>query len=89
MPRFHFNVYDGKSYPDEEGTELPDWVAARIEAISVAGHILKDEAKSIALGDDWRIEVTDDTGLIIFQLTIQATTSPVLEQSARSATDAH
>jgi hypothetical protein len=49
MPRFHFNVHDGKNIIDEQGTELPNWQAARIEAIHLAGNILRDEAQSIAL----------------------------------------
>jgi hypothetical protein len=86
MARFYFNVHDGKSILDDEGTELPDWRAARIEAIRLAGHILQDDAHRIALGEDWRIEVTDHTGLILFQMTFQVVEAPVLlEQIARDA----
>jgi len=66
MPRFYFNVYDGKSSLDVQGFELPNWEAARIEAIRLAGEILRDEADYIARHEDWRIEVTDSTGLILF-----------------------
>ena len=68
MPRFHFNVYDGVSDIDKEGVELPDWEAARAEAVRVAGQIIKDGAKRIALGEDWRLEVTDHKGLILFRM---------------------
>jgi hypothetical protein len=78
VPRFHFNVYDGVSTPDLDGTELPDWETARLEAVRLSGEILKDNAKQIALGEDWRIEVTDDTGLILFQMTFLVVSSPVL-----------
>jgi hypothetical protein len=78
MPRFHLNVHDGKSIIDEEGTELPDWQTARIEAIHLAGNILRDAAQSIALGEDWCIEVTDHTGLILFQMTFQVVEAPVI-----------
>jgi hypothetical protein len=83
MPRFHFDVHDGASQLDKKRTVLPDWEAARIEAICFAGHILQDEAKRTALGEDWPIEVTDHTGLILFQITLQMVTSPALEHSAR------
>ncbi|WP_336487793.1 DUF6894 family protein [Methylobacterium nigriterrae] len=46
MPRFHFNVYDGVRLPDAEGTDLPDWQAARLEAIRKAGEILKEETRT-------------------------------------------
>jgi hypothetical protein len=89
MPRFYFNVHDGVSQIDKDGTVLPDWQTARIEAVRLAGEILRDEAYRIALGEDWCIEVTDRKGAIVFRLTIQAVTSPVPEPDARSAIDAH
>lgn len=84
MARFYFNVRDGMSCLDMEGTELPDWQAARIKAIRLAGQIIWDDAQRIALGEDWHIEVTDGTGLILFQMTFQVIEAPVLrEQIAR------
>lgn len=68
MPRFHFNVYDGIDEPDREGTDFRDWDAAREEAIRLAGELLRDSAKQMALGEDWRMEITDETGLILFRL---------------------
>ncbi|MCJ2090202.1 hypothetical protein MKK88_30080 [Methylobacterium sp. E-005] len=82
MPRFHFHVHDGCSVLDTEGTELPDTQAARLEAIRIAGDILKHDAHRIALGEDWRIEVTDDTGLILFQMTFLVVESPVMRRAA-------
>lgn len=78
MPRYHFNVYDGVRLRDDEGTELPDWQAARLEAIRRAGDILKDDAQRIAVGEDWRIEVTDSTGLILFQMAFLMVESPAV-----------
>lgn len=82
MPRFHFHVHDGCSTLDTEGTELPDPQAARLEAIRIAGDILKHDAHRIALGEDWRIEVTDDTGLILFQMTFLVIESPAMLRAA-------
>ncbi|MDP4026856.1 hypothetical protein Q8W71_30720 [Methylobacterium sp. NEAU 140] len=78
MPRFHFNVHDGVSRLDLEGTELPDWRAARLDAIRLAGEILRDEAERVALGEDWRIEVTDHTGLVLFQMAFLVIDAPAL-----------
>lgn len=66
MPPYHFNVCDGVRLPAPDGTELPDWHSARLEAIHQAGEILKDEPQSVALGEQWRIEVTDSTDFILF-----------------------
>lgn len=81
MPRFYFNVHDGKSGLDVIGTELPDWQTARIEAVRLAGEILRDDAPHIVLGDNWRIDVTDPRGLILFQMAILLIDSPVQSHS--------
>jgi hypothetical protein len=81
MPRFHFNVHDGVSKLDKKGTVLPDWQAARIEAVRLAGDILKHEAQRVALGEDWRLEVTDHAGLILFQMTFLVVASPAVTHS--------
>ena len=80
MPRFHFHVHDGYSALDVEGTEFADWQAARLEAIRLAGDILKHDAHRIALGEDWRIEVTDGAGLILFQMTFLVVESPAMRR---------
>lgn len=68
MPRFQFHVYDGVDLPDDDGTELPSLHAARLQAVRFAGEILAQDHQRIALGEDWRMEVTDDQGLILFRL---------------------
>jgi hypothetical protein len=82
MPRFFFNVYDGIDAPDREGTDLPDWSAGREEAIRLAGELLRDSAKQMALGEDWRMEVTDEAGLILFRLDFTVMTSPAVSGAA-------
>lgn len=84
MPRYHFNVFDGLSSLDIEGTELPDWQTARIEAVRLAGEILKDDADRIDLGEDWCIEVTDQTGLVLFRLTLQVIEAPAVRRDDHS-----
>jgi hypothetical protein len=77
MPRFHFNVRDGSDLPDTDGTELPDLRTARHEAVKLAGRLLLDEPETFWGGADWRVEVTDATGLILFGLDFTATDAPV------------
>ena len=45
MPRFHFNVQDGRSDVDQDGTELRDVPAARAEALRLAGAIIDDAGR--------------------------------------------
>lgn len=68
MPRYHFNIYDGSSQLDLEGIELSGIRAAREEAVRLAGELLRDGYEGISEADDWRMEVTDDRGLILFRL---------------------
>jgi len=83
VPRYYFHVFDGADYIDREGTELPDWDAARTEAIRFAGEILKDEAKRVGLGENWHLQVTDETGLTLFRLDFTVTPSPAIEGSRK------
>ncbi len=68
MPRYHFNVYDGVTLLDKKGVELPDIKFARREAIRYAGVLLEEGARLESLGSEWRMEITDETGLILFRL---------------------
>ena len=86
MPRYHFNVYDGHSTPDADGTDLTSAPHARLEAVRLAGRILSDEAKHVMLADEWRMEVTDPTGLIVFRIDVLLRESAAIgEQCAREA----
>ena len=68
MPRYYFNVQDGCSGIDREGTELRDVHSARSEALCLAGAIIDDAGRRGDLGQEWRVEVTDDTGLMLFRM---------------------
>ena len=60
MPRYFFNVYHGRSEPDEVGEELPDRHAAWKEATITAGQILQGLDGKLQPSCDWRMEVTDE-----------------------------
>lgn len=87
MPRFYFNVYDGKSGLDVIGTELPDWDAARVEALRFMGEIMRDNAPYILLDEDWRLEVTHSTGLILFQVALLMAKTPLSLRSSQDRED--
>lgn len=81
MPRYHFNVYDGVTLLDKKGVELPDHNFARREAIRYSGVLLEEGGERDDLGAEWRMEVTDDTGLILFRLDFFVTPSPAMRPS--------
>jgi hypothetical protein len=78
VPRFYFNIFDGVSTPDDTGTELADWKEARVEAVRLAGALLKDDAERVALSDEWRLEIADDYGLVLFRFDFISLEAPVL-----------
>ena len=73
MPRYHFNIYDGYSSKDPDGTELADIRQAQREAVRLAGAVLDSEVDRVKSVKEWRLEVTDDTGLLLFQFDFTAT----------------
>ena len=76
MPRYHFHVYDGSALKDPKGSDLPDLQAARTEALKRAGAIIGDAGERADLGEEWRLDVTDDTGLMLFRMDFVVAESP-------------
>ena len=70
MPRYFFHVRDGRDYPDDEGTELPDLAAVRTEALKASGEMLRDSKGRAEFwsGDDWTMNVTDEAGQPVLTL---------------------
>lgn len=66
MPRFFFDVSDGRCAADTQGVEFVDDRAARREALRRAAMLLKaTQARAGAVGQ-WRIAVKDERGVILF-----------------------
>ena len=78
MPRYFFNVTDGYSNPDPEGTELTDVYTAQAEAIGLSGELLRDMGAKFWNGTEWKLEVADEGGQILFTLHFSAEEGPGL-----------
>ena len=76
MPRYFFNVYDGLSVLDQDGTVLPDIYSAQGQAIRTSGEILRDMGESFWDGTEWRMEVANERGEILFVLKFSAEERP-------------
>ena len=72
MPRYFFNIIDGYSLVDEEGTELPDIYAAQAMAIRTSGEVLRDMGAKFWNDTEWKLEVLDEHGEILFVLHFSA-----------------
>lgn len=63
MPRYYFNLKDGKTTLDREGTDLADLDAAHKAAVTLSGEVLREGAsRSLWSGSPWELWVTDEPG---------------------------
>jgi hypothetical protein len=72
MPRYFFNVIDGRFLVDHEGAELADIAAARATAIETAGAMLADAGRAFWDGTEWQMHVTDTNLRTVLKLTFTA-----------------
>ena len=76
MPRYHFHSVDGSREPDKEGTDLPDVAAAQAIAMRYAGEVLQSEPQKVWEHGQWRVEVTDNDGSLLFTIITLAVDAP-------------
>ncbi|OWK32312.1 DUF6894 family protein [Sphingomonas mucosissima] len=74
--RYFFHLSDGSRVPDEVGTELPDDAAARLHAVKYAGDVLQREP-ALLEDEDIRVEVADQSGLVLFTVIVLVVTAAV------------
>ena len=72
MPRYFFHVIDGRSIIDHEASELASLKEARVEAIQLAGAILRDEGDTFWSGEEWHMNVTDAAGQSVLKVRFSA-----------------
>lgn len=84
MTQYRFQVFDGRSTIAPEVIELPDLAAARREGIRRAGATLVLDAQVLTPDNDWRLDVTDEHGTLLFRYDFAMTISP----AARTRSDA-
>jgi hypothetical protein len=71
--RYYFHTEDGRSFHDEEGTELANEHDARIEAARVLGQLVNEDPTGVWHDDAFRIIVTDGEGARLFTLGVVTT----------------
>lgn len=69
MPRFFFHTRDGHCVRDEEGVVLCDGHAARNEALSVLGEILRYQGQEFFETGEFSVIVTDEHRAGVLTLT--------------------
>ena len=71
MPMYYFNLNDGDTISDIDGTDLPDLGAARIHATGVARELTSNGGSILTQSwSGWTMSVQDKHGTELFSLTM-------------------
>jgi hypothetical protein len=76
MPLYFFQLEDGASPRDRDGTQLPDMDAARRHAARQFGALLAAEPERFWRSEEWTMVVSDAAGLTLFSLSFSAMLAP-------------
>ena len=85
LPRYFFHLNTTLRTTDDEGLELDGLKQAREEAIRTCGEMMRDAADGFWGSRPWSITITDDAGLIFYELAVdgfaaQAADEPLVAQ---------
>ena len=72
MRRYFFHVHDGVDYRDSEGLTFETLDEARAQAVRAAVESLRDASLDFTMGEVWTMEVQDEYGITVFELTFSA-----------------
>jgi hypothetical protein len=73
MPLYHIELRTAGQVWETLDVQRDDVPALRIEMARFVGELLKDHALKVWEDQDWRVDVTDEKGLILYVMHIGAT----------------
>jgi hypothetical protein len=76
MATYRINIRTESHIADTLEVETDDLTELRLELARFVGELLKDHAELIWADEDWRIDVTDGSGAIIYVMHISAVETP-------------
>jgi hypothetical protein len=76
MPRYFFDVHDGKFMPDEEGVELPDLDAARKQVWTTLPAMASQREADGNMAYQFRMDVRDGAGKHLFHAALAFVIEP-------------
>jgi hypothetical protein len=79
---FFFNQAGAIYDPDVEGMEFATVAEARVQAVKFAGEALRDRPELAWTGDEYRVEVTDESQLLLFTFIATGVDSPAVRGMA-------
>lgn len=73
MAKYNIELRSAGQVWDTVPVEMEDLEQLRIEMAQFVGELLKDHAGKLWEDQDWRVDVTDEAGLILYVMHISAT----------------
>ena len=81
--RYFFNLAGVVQSPDNTGIELSSLSDARIHAVKFASEYLRDRPELVWMGEEFRVEVTGETGRTLFTFIAFGVDAPAQEGRLR------
>ena len=81
MAQFTFSVVGSSHSFEPLISELPNAMAACAEAVRYAARVMADSPMFLIGDQDWTIEATDHTGLVLLSVIVSTTKSPAVTRS--------
>lgn len=81
--RYFFNVAGTIHQPDDKGVEIANMSDARIRAVRFANEHLNQRPELVWLGEEFRVEVTNDEGHLLFTFVAVGVDAPADEGRLR------
>ena len=75
MPRYNIELRTETHVRETLVVERDDLGALQVELACFVGELLKDHAEEIWVDEDWRVDATDENGLILFFVHVFASTT--------------
>ena len=72
MPRYNIELRSVSHVATTLEIERNDLKSLRIEVAQFVGELLKDHAEQVWTDEDWQVEATDESGLILFTMHVFA-----------------
>ncbi|HYW17346.1 MAG TPA: hypothetical protein VE891_14495 [Allosphingosinicella sp.] len=72
MPNFNIELRSADRVWETLEVERDDVAALRVEMARFVGQLLRDHAAQVWEDRDWRVDVTDEAGLILYVMHISA-----------------
>jgi hypothetical protein len=83
MSAYRINIRTESHIADSVKVEMENLTDLRVEMARFVGELLQDHAALIWADQDWQVDVTDATGLILYVLHISAADTPATAGSLK------